>query len=142
MANKTEPTGAEVEAFLASIEAERRPDSDRIIAMMSEATGEPPAMWGSTIVGCGRYHYRYESGREGDSALIGFSPRKAEFSIYLTGVYFPESGHHTANILARLGKHRMGKSCLYVKTLADIDQAVLRELMDFSIDELRKHYPG
>ncbi len=142
MANKTQMTEADVATFLAAVDPARRADADRIVAMMEDATGAPPAMWGSTIVGCGHYHYRYESGREGDSALIGFSPRKDEFSIYLNGVYFPDSGHRTAGLLARLGKHRMGKSCLYVKTLADIDESVLRELMDFSVSELRKHYPS
>ena len=142
MTNKTQMTGADVGSSLAAIDPTRRPDADRIVAMMSEATGEPPALWGSSIIGCGSYHYRYESGREGDSALVGFSPRKGEFSIYLTGVYFPGSGQRTADLLARLGKHRMGKACLYVKRLTDIDQAVLRELMDFSVSELRRHYPG
>jgi hypothetical protein len=142
MANKTELTGADATSFLGALDPTRRIDAERIVAMMSRATGEPPAMWGSSIVGCGRYHYRYESGHEGESALVSFSPRKDEFSIYLTGVYFPESGHRTADILARLGKHRMGKSCLYVRKLADIDESVLRELMDFSIAELRRHYPA
>lgn len=140
MTTKTQPTGADVDAFLAAIEPDRRPDADRIAAMMSAVTGEPPVMWGPTMVGCGRYHYRYATGREGDSALLGFSPRKGEFSIYLTGVYFPESAHRTEGMLARLGKHRMGKACLYVKRLADIDEAVLRELMEFSVSELRAHY--
>lgn len=142
MANKTQPTYADVETFLAAVDPARRPDADRIVAMMVDATGELPVMWGSSIVGCGRYHYRYASGREGDACLVGFSPRRDEFSIYLTGAYFPESGHRTAGFLARLGRHRMGKACLYVRKLADVDEAVLRELIAFSVGELRKHYPG
>jgi hypothetical protein len=142
MANKTQPTQANVETYLATIDPARRPDSDRLVAMMAEVTGEPPVMWGSSIVGSGRYHYRYESGREGYSALVSFSARKDEFSIYLTGTYFAESGHRTAEILSRLGRHRAGKSCLYVRKLADIDEKVLRELMHFSVAELRKHYPS
>ena len=142
MGNKTEPTGADVASVIAALDPVRRTDAERIVAMMAEATGKPPEMWGSAIVGCGRYRYRYESGREGESALVSFSPRKDEFSIYLTGAYFPESGHRTVDIRARLGKHRMGKSCLYVKRLADIDESVLRELMDFSIAQLRMHYPS
>ena len=135
-----EATNADVDAFLAAIAPARRADAERLVALMSAATGEPPVMWGDSIVGFGRYHYRYESGREGDSCLVGFSPRKTEFSIYLTGVYFPESGQRTA-VLARLGKHRMGKACLYVRKLSDIDESVLRELVDFSVAELRRHYP-
>lgn len=142
MANKTQPTRADVETFLGTVAATRRPDADALVAMMTAATGEPPVMWGGSIIGCGTYHYRYESGREGDTCLLGFSPRKDEFSIYLTGVYFPENAGRTAALLSRLGKHRMGKACLYVKRLADIDPAVLRELMDLSVSELKKHYPG
>ena len=141
MANKTQPTRADVDAFLDSVAPARRPDADTLVAMMTAATGERPVMWGDSIIGFGSYHYRYESGREGDTCLLGFSPRKDEFSIYLTGVYFPENAGRTAALLSRLGKHRMGKACLYVKKLADIDAGVLRELMDLSIGELRAHYP-
>lgn len=128
-------------AFLDQLDPVRRTDADRLVAIMSAATGEPPAMWGSSIVGFGRYRYRYDTGREGDSALVSFSPRKSEFSIYLTGVYFPDSSHLTAGFLGRLGRHRMGKACLYVRKLEDIDEAVLRDLIDFSVAELRRHYP-
>lgn len=141
MANKTEATSASVGAFLAALDAARRLEADRLVALMSAATGEPPMMWGNSIIGFGRYHYRYESGREGESCLAGFSPRQGEFSIYLTGVYFPDSGHRTAELLARLGRHRMGKACLYVRKLSDIDESVLRELIDFSVAELTRHYP-
>jgi hypothetical protein len=130
-----------VSAFLDELDPVRRTDADRLVAIMSAATGEPPAMWGSSIVGFGRYRYRYDTGREGDSALVSFSPRKSEFSIYLTGVYFPESSQRAPELLGRLGRHRMGKACLYVRKLEDIDAAVLRELIDFSVAELRRHYP-
>ncbi len=141
MANKTQATAADVTAFLDQLEPGRRADADRLVALMSAATDEPPVLWGSSIVGFGRYHYRYPTGTEGDSSLVAFSPRKAEFSIHLMGVYFPESAARTTELLSRLGKHKMGKSCLYVKKLADIDESVLRELVDFSVAELRRYYP-
>ena len=141
MANKTQVTTADVAACLDQIDQARRPDADRLVAMMSDASGEPPAMWGSSIIGFGRYHYRYETGREGDGALVSFSPRRTEFSIYLNGVYFPDSAETTAELLARLGRHRMGKACLYLRRLSDIDEAVLRDLIDFSVAELRRRYP-
>ena len=142
MASQTQPTQADVETYLAGIDPARREDASRLIAVLTEATGEPAVMWGNSIVGCGRYHYRYDSGREGDGALASFSARRDEFAIYLTGTYFAESGPRADEILSRLGKHRRGKSCLYVKKLADIDEKVLRELVDFSVAELRTHYPA
>ena len=141
MANKTQPTNADVMAQLDQLDPARRADADRLIAIMSAATGEPPVLWGSSIIGFGSYHYRYATGHEGDSSLVGFSPRKAEFSIYLLGVYFPDSAARSAELLSRLGKHRMGKACLYVRKLADIDETVLRDLIDFSVSELRRNYP-
>ncbi len=141
MANKTLATDADVTAFLDQLEPVRRVDADRLVALMSAATGEPPVLWGSSIIGFGSYHYRYPTGYEGDNSLVGFSPRKSEFSIYLMGSDFPDSAPRTAELLGRLGKHRMGKACLYVKRLSDIDEAVLRELVDFSVAELRRHYP-
>lgn len=141
MANKTQPTTVAVGEFLDGIDPARRADADRLVEIMSAATGEPPVMWGGSIVGFGRYAYRYDSGREGESSLVGFSPRKAEFSIYLLGVYFPETRDRTSELLQRLGRHRMGKSCLYVRMLSDIDETVLRQLVDLSVSELRRHYP-
>lgn len=138
---KTTPTGSDVAAFLAQVEGEaRRADCSQLVALMSEIAGEGPVLWGPSIVGFGSYHYRYPTGHEGDAALIGFSPRKAEFSIYLMGVYFPESKDKAEALLARLGKHRMGKACLYVKRLSNIDEGVLRELMELSVREVRAHY--
>ena len=123
--NKTQATGASVDEFLAAVEHPvRRQDGSRLLALMSGITGQEAQMWGPTIVGFGRYHYRYESGREGDAAAVGFSPRKASLSLYgLTAA--PES----AGLLGRLGKHRTGAGCLYINRLDDVDEAVLAELI-------------
>ena len=137
---KTKPGSGDVAAFIEGIEdAGKRTDAQALIALMSEVSGEPPVLWG-TMVGFGQYHYRYETGHEGDSFLVGFAPRKAEFSIYLMGAYFPEVAEKREALLARLGKHRMGKACLYVKRVSDVDVGVLRELAEISVGELRKAY--
>lgn len=138
--NKTEPTGDDVAAFLAANAGDRIADCRVLIALMQEITGEAARMWGPSIVGFGSYHYVYASGREGDSCLVGFAPRRAELSIYLTGIYFSDTKAKAEVLLARLGKHRIGKACLYVKRLVDIDLQVLRELIAFSVMELRAHY--
>ena len=118
----------DVEAFLASIpDSGRRADALTLCALMQEITGEPPAMWGSSIIGFGSYHYRYESGREGDSALAGFAPRKQATVVYLD----PDS--RAAELLDRLGPVKTGKGCVYVKRLDDIDRDALRELIDRSV---------
>lgn len=138
---KTKPSTADVGAFLAAIEGEqRRADAAHLVELMQRATGEAPKLWGGAIVGFGQYHYRYASGREGDSCLVGFSPRQSEFSIYLMGVYFPDSADAAGQLLARLCKHRMGKACLYVNRLADIDLSVLTQLIELSVGKLRQHY--
>ena len=123
--NKTQATGASVEEFLAAVEhPARRGDGFRLLALMSRITGQPAEMWGPTIVGFGRYHYRYASGREGDAPAVGFSPRKSSLSLYgLT--YGPEA----AELLGSLGKHKTGAGCLYVNKLDDVDEAVLAELI-------------
>ena len=137
---KTKPGSGDVAAFIEGIEdAGKLADAQALIALMSEVSGEPPVLWG-TMVGFGQYHYRYETGHEGDSFLVGFAPRKAEFSIYLMGTYFPEVAEKREALLARLGKHRMGKACLYVKRVSDVDVGVLRELAEISVGELRKAY--
>ena len=131
--NKTRKTGASVEAFLDGVEhARRRADGRVLLEMMKEVTGLAPDMWGPGIVGFGDYHYRYESGREGDFFLVGFSPRKQNLSLYIPSG-FPE---HDA-LLAALGKHRKGASCLYVNKLADVDLAVLRELIARGFEHAR-----
>jgi Domain of unknown function (DU1801) len=123
-------TGASVAEFLARVpDEERREDAHRLCAMMQEITGEPPAMWGTSIIGFGTYHYRYASGHEGDSALAGFSPRRQYLAIYLIGDF----GHRHQPVLARLGPHKTGKGCLYIKRLDDVNQDALRELIDRSV---------
>lgn len=136
---KTQP-GGDAEAFVAGIaDAERRADALALIELMQAVSGEPPVLWG-TMVGFGHYHYRYETGHEGDSFLVGFAPRKAEFSIYLMGTYFPDVSERREELLARLGKHRMGQACLYVKRLSDVDMVVLRELAEMSVEALKRTY--
>jgi hypothetical protein len=132
---RTRPHDASVQAFLESVDSDRRPDCLDIVEMMRRATGEEPRMWGTAMVGFGEYHYKYESGREGDWPLSGFSPRKANLTIYvMAGVErFP-------TLLRKLGKHKIGKGCLYVKRLADVDTAVLEELVNASVKHLRKTY--
>ena len=138
---KTRP-GGNVDEFLAGVVSDaRRADSRTLIAMMGEVTGEPAVLWG-TMIGFGHYHYKYASGHEGDAFLVGFAPRKAEFSIYVMGCNFPDVDAERIALLARLGKHRMGKGCLYVRKLADIDLAALRELAELSVRRLREAYPA
>ena len=133
---KTKENSASVAAFLSAIEdTEKRADAKKIAAMMREATGSRAKMWGKSIVGFGSYHYKYSSGREGDWMLIGFSPRKQNLTMYImTG--FKEFDA----LMGRLGKHKTGKSCLYVKRLADIDVKVLSSLMKRSIRYMRSNY--
>jgi hypothetical protein len=124
------PTGAPAAEFLARVpDGQRRQDAHRLCAMMQEITGEPPVMWGTSIIGFGTYHYRYASGREGDSALASFAPRGQQLAIYLIGGF--EARHQS--VLARLGPHKTGKGCLYLKRLDDVDQDALRELIDRSV---------
>jgi len=126
----TRPTGTPVDAFLASVPDERRrADAVAVCKLMAEVTGEPAQMWGASIVGFGTYHYRYDSGHEGDAPLVGFSPRKTQLVIYLVGGY--EERYQAA--LARLGPHKTGKGCLYLKRLADVDRDALRELIDRTV---------
>jgi hypothetical protein len=124
--NKTAPTDVSVEAFLASVEHPvRRQDAETVLELMRNVTGQEPVMWGPSIIGFGSYHYKYASGREGDAAAVGFSPRKGNLALYgLT--YAPES----APLLARLGKHKTSVACLYVNKLADIDLDVFKELIE------------
>jgi hypothetical protein len=123
------PTGASVAEFLARVPDERREDARRLCAMMQEITGEPPAMWGSGIIGFGSYHYRYPGGREGDSALASFAPRRRYLVIYLVG----EFTSRYQSVLARLGPHKTGQGCLYLNRLDDVDQDALHELIDRSV---------
>jgi Domain of unknown function (DU1801) len=124
------PTAADVDAFLDAVPDERRrADARTLCSLLAEVTGEPPVLWGTSIVGFGTYHYRYESGHEGDSALVGFSPRKTALVVYLVGGFEDRHG----KLLERLGPHKTGKGCLYLKRLADVDLDVLRELVERSV---------
>jgi hypothetical protein len=136
--SKTEWTGASVADFIAAVpDDRRREDAKTLVAMLEALTGEPPRMWGPTIVGFGAYHYRYDSGREGDAPLAGFSPRAKELVVYLTC-----EGERSAALLQRLGKHRATTSCLYIKSLADVDRQVLSDLVRDSIETTRAKYPA
>ena len=133
---KTAPTGASVTKFIEAIDdAAGRRGARTLVRMMRKVTQAPPKMWGPSIVGFGTYRYRYLSGREGDWMLTGFSPRKREFSIYIMSGF-----DEHAELLARLGPHRTGRSCLYVKRLGDIDAGVLEELVSRSVAHLRRTY--
>ena len=128
--NKTQKTDANVGDFLASVEnTRRREDGFVVLKMMKEITGLEPQMWGPSIVGFGSYHYKYESGREGDIFLTGFSPRKQSLSLYIMDGF---DGYD--ELLTKLGKHRKGASCLYINKLADVNMDVLRELVQQSFD--------
>ena len=130
---KTQATDSSVDEFLDSAGEERRQDCDRLVEMMSRATGAPPVMWGHGIVGFGAYRYRYESGREGDWFLTGFSPRKKDLTLYIMAGF----DRYDA-LMSRLGKYRTGKSCLYIKRLADIDTTVLDELVTSSVAHMKR----
>lgn len=135
--NKTVATGANVAEFLAKVEpVRRRDDVQRLDRIFREVSGFAPRMWGPSMVGYGRYHYKYESGREGDSLATGFAPRKANLVIYIMPGYTDFSA-----ILSRLGKHKIGKSCLYINKLDDIDIGVLKELIAAGIEDLNRHWP-
>jgi hypothetical protein len=134
--NKTTVTDVAVDEYLSQVEPERRRvDAQRLDQIFREASGFAPRMWGPSIVGYGRYHYRYESGREGDFLATGFAPRKANLVIYIMPGYTDFSA-----ILARLGKHKIGKSCLYINKLDDIDLDVLKELIAAGIEDLGRHW--
>ena len=123
--NKTKPTKSSVAAFIDAItDPAKRADAKALVRLMQNAAGEKPKMWGSSIVGFGSYHYRYDSGREGDMPLIGFSPRKAA-----TVLYNMICSSDSKALLAKLGKHTTGKGCLYIKKLADVDQQVLETMV-------------
>lgn len=132
--NKTMETAADVAAYLDVVEpAERQADGRIVAALMARLSGEPPRLWGPNIIGFGRYHYCYGSGREGDMCRIGFALRKTELVFYLAGL-------DDADVMAS-GKHRRGKGCLYVKRLADIDMAALEALIVQSLAHMDGLYP-
>jgi hypothetical protein len=135
---KTKPTAADVEAFINTQPDEaRRADCRTLVALMERVTGRPATMWGTSIVGFDEYRYPLASGKVGNACVVGFSPRKGDLSIYLM------AGYETPRVqawLARLGKHKVGKACLYVKHLADVDVSVLEELLRHSVAETKRRY--
>ncbi|MDX1460493.1 MAG: DUF1801 domain-containing protein [Xanthomonadales bacterium] len=133
---KTRADDADVAAFISrSGDEDRQADCHTLVDLFSDITGEPPRMWGSSIIGFGSYHYVYESGKEGDWPLVGFSPRARNFSIYIM------SGFEAFDaLLERLGKHKTGKSCLYVNRVSDIDLDALREMAARSVAALRDRH--
>ncbi len=138
-ANKTLVTGVDVAAFIAAVEHDtRRADAEALVAIFTRLTGEPAKMWGPSIIGFGSYHYKYDSGHEGDSCRTGFSPRKANMVLYLKGEYDTANGQA---MLARLGKHKTGKGCLYIGKLSDIDMDVLEEMIRDTVAHMDAKYP-
>jgi len=136
--NKTQPTGVPVEEFLAAVEHPgRRADSFELLGLMRSITGQEAVMWGPSIVGFGSYHYRYASGRKSDWMALGFAPRKGRLTLYLMDGF---GGYE--ELLARLGKHSTGKSCLHVKRLQDVDLDVLREMVRRSYRDTTERAAG
>lgn len=136
--NKTQATTVDPKDFIAAVEPEKRKtDAEVLLNFFNRVTGLEPKMWGPTIIGYGRYHYKYESGREGDAIITGFSPRKQNLTLYIMpGYRFGDMQEK----LARLGKHKLGKSCLYINKLADIDIDVLEEIVRDGIAYMKDKY--
>ena len=131
---KTKPTTASVKKFIDSIEDEKkRKDSRSILTMMRQITGERPKMWGASIVGFGTYHYKYATGREGDWPVTGFSPRKQALTLYIMSGLPKDDA-----LLKKLGKYKLGKSCLYIKRLEDVDEAILLKLIARSVRKMAR----
>lgn len=129
--NKTQPTKVSAAKYIDALEdPQQKKDCKQLVKMMRAATGERAVMWGPSIVGFGTHHYKYESGREGDIMMVGFAPRKGQISLYLTCDI-----QQMAPLLEKLGKHKTGKGCLYIKRLADVDQDVLQQMIERGIEE-------
>jgi len=136
--NKTKPTKLSVAAFIDALtDLTKRTDAKTLAKLMQSASGEKPKMWGPSIIGFGSYHYMYDSGREGDMPLIGFSPRKAA-----TVLYNATTSSDSKALITKLGKHTTGKGCLYIKKLADVDQKVLEALIVKSVANVRARNPS
>lgn len=135
--NKTTETTENVDEFLSLVlDDQKQKDSYDLISLMEEMTGFPPKMWGPSIIGFGQYHYRYNSGHEGDAPLIGFSPRKAAISLYVfTGL------EQHQYLLEGFGKYKIGKACIYIKKLSDVNETKLRAMIQESIQFLKTTYP-
>jgi hypothetical protein len=136
-ANKTTETQDSVTDFINAVENEaKRKDAFELLKILQEATGFEPKMWGPSIIGFGSYHYKYESGHEGDAPLAGFSPRKAAMTVYF---YLPDEKKE--EFLSKLGKHTSSKACIYIKKLADIDIEILKKIVLLSMEYTLKLYP-
>lgn len=134
---KTKFTGVKVQDFIATAEPEeRRKDAETLVALFEKITGEKAKMWGPSIIGFGQYHYKYESGHEGDAPRAGFSPRKANLVLYVLGDF-----EGVEDLLKKVGKHKTGKVCLYIKRLADVDMDVIAQLIRGNWEEMKKRYP-
>ena len=134
---KTTQNQKSVNKFLKSVENDRRrEDGFEVLKLMEEVTGQEPKMWGDSIVGFGKYHYKYESGREGEMPLVGFSPRKQSMTLYIMPGF-----DNYEDLLGKLGKHKLGKSCLYINKLADVDMGVLKKLVKKSYEHMKKTNP-
>lgn len=134
--NNTMPTKISVREFVDAIDNEtRRKDAKALLKVFKEVTGMSPQMWGATIIGYGRYHYKYDSGREGESLMTGFSPRKANIVLYITPGYADIDSY-----LQRLGKHKVGKSCLYINKLGDVDIELMKEIIAYGVDYMQANY--
>ena len=134
--NKTKPTKVSVREFVESVEHDtRRKDAKALLKIFKDVTGMTPQMWGPSLIGYGRYHYKYESGREGESMMTGFSPRKANLVLYIMPGYLD-----LEEKLSRLGKHKLGKACLYINKLADVDTDVLKEIIAYGVDYMKANY--
>lgn len=133
---KTQPNDQDVKTFLNQIENEqKKTDALRLLELFKEVTNMDPVMWRSNIIGFGHYHYKYDSGREGDWFLTGFSPRKKNFSLYIMSGF-----DHFNELITQMGKFSTGKSCLYIQKLDDIDQSVLSELIKKSVAYMKEKY--
>lgn len=135
--NKTKPTKQTVAAYLKTVDPKYTEDCKRLVEIMGTITGEKPKMWGPSIIGFGTYHYVYESGREGDFMVCGFSPRKAAISVYIMSGFEKEP-----ELMEKLGKFKTGKSCLYIKSLGDVHVPTLKKLIASSVRFVRRKYPG
>lgn len=134
---KTKPTAVSPAAFIDGVEHEqRRKDGHELAALMKKVTGKPAKMWGPSIVGFDQYHYKYASGHEGDMPITGFSPRKQSLVLYLG------PGLEDKKLLSKLGKHKLGKGCLYINKLDDVNRDLLSELVTKSVEKMRKLYPS
>lgn len=134
--NKTRPNNASVTSFLEAIDDDiKKQDCFTLLELMKKITGQPPVMWGPSIIGFGSYHYKYDSGREGDMLLTGFSPRKQNLTLYIMAGF-----DKYENLMQKLGKHKTGKSCLYIKHLSDVNISVLIDLIKASYDHYNRKY--